>query len=180
MTLCVGGGSRLGEQFEEDADRMLCTSPLLEPGRRLSSSRPSSVSPGAGSHLRPPSLFRLSASTQWALMWPKRVLGTASEQQSKIPLSWRASQSPGSPGEIARRAEAGEGTPCPQGPTGPFTAKMRGQDVREARLRSAQEGGRHSGSCVFVSFLPVRFLELQKVHGIQRCVSSGSESTQIP
>lgn len=96
----------------------------------------------------------------WAPMWARQGLGTAPEQPIKDATFLESIPVPRLPGETARGAEVDEGT----GWT--LHCKDEGPGCQGSVAEVAGAGGHRSGSCVFVGFLPARFSELQKVHGI--------------
>lgn len=166
MILYVVGSFRLGEQCGPSAH---CPSPQPEAEQRQGFL----CSPWVlASHVWPPGFaFLHSASPQWALVWAKQVLGTASEKQIQMSLSWTASQPSQVKQQGEQREEMGEPFPKDWGWTLSLQRALVGSEEAglsgEARPRSAQAGGYYLGSCIFISFLPVRFLELQNIHEVR-------------
>ncbi|KAF6073459.1 hypothetical protein HJG60_009583 [Phyllostomus discolor] len=185
MTSCGVGGSRLGEQFKEDADRMLCVSPC-PPGARAEAEQQQAFPCGPWLGLTPAAsrpAFRPSAGTQcrhsvWAPVRAKQGLGTASAQPIKDATFLESIPVPRLPGETARCTEVDEGIPCPRGPAGPFPAKMGGQDVREVGPRWPEHRvGVPQGPVCLPVFCLLGSQSFRRFMGPQRGGCSRPEST---
>lgn len=137
ITLNVIGASGL----ESNLKRMLTIadrtppSPAPNLGLRLNRGRAPSVVPVLASLLWPPGVACRHQQALRGTDVGHRVLGTALGKQMEMPLPWRASQSPGCPGETAAsRGRRGE-THSPKTRLDPRPAETRPSG--EGRLRSA-------------------------------------------